>query len=149
MTEKTKNEFGLEAERRAFFGRRSSHKLYSTQQKLVEELLPHIEIDLEKGQPDLNRLFGDRVQAPLFLEIGYGGGEHLARHARTHPENNYIGCEPFMGGVGKMLSYIDRQALENAALPGRCAASFAGVAGQCGVGCLSALPRPMAEKEAS
>ena len=116
MTEKTKNEFGLEAERRAFFGRRSSHKLYSTQQKLVEELLPHIEIDLEKGQPDLNRLFGDRVQAPLFLEIGYGGGEHLARHARTHPENNYIGCEPFMGGVGKMLSYIDRQALENVRL---------------------------------
>ncbi|AVX02756.1 tRNA (guanine(46)-N(7))-methyltransferase [Maritalea myrionectae] len=116
MTEKTKNEFGLEAERRAFFGRRSSHKLYSTQQKLVEELLPHIEIDLEKGQPDLNRLFGDRVQAPLFLEIGYGGGEHLARHAQTHLENNYIGCEPFMGGVGKMLSYIDRQALENVRL---------------------------------
>ncbi len=116
MTEKNKTDFGLEAERRAFFGRRSTHKLYSTQQKLVDELLPHIEIDLEKGAPDLKQLFGDRSDAPLFLEIGFGGGEHLARHAKAKPAQNFIGCEPFMGGVGKMLAAIDQDELENVRL---------------------------------
>ncbi|WP_424983273.1 tRNA (guanosine(46)-N7)-methyltransferase TrmB [Maritalea sp. S77] len=116
MTEKNKSDFGLEAERRAFFGRRSTHKLYSTQQKLVEELLPHIEIDLDKDALDLKQLFGTKAEAPLFLEIGFGGGEHLARHAKAKPAQNFIGCEPFMGGVGKMLSAIAQDELENVRL---------------------------------
>lgn len=116
MTEKDQNQFGLEAERRAFFGRRSTHKLYPTQQKLVEELLPQIEIDLDKGALDISALYPDAPNAPLYLEVGFGGGEHLARHAKTHAGRNYIGCEPFMGGVGKMLSQIDREKLKNVRL---------------------------------
>lgn len=116
MTEKNKTDFGLEAERRAFFGRRSTHKLYSTQQKLVDELLPSLEIDLTIGAPDLKQLFGPRAEAPLCLEIGFGGGEHLARQAKSKPDQNFIGCEPFMGGVGKMLAAIAEDELENVRL---------------------------------
>jgi tRNA (guanine-N7-)-methyltransferase len=49
----------------------------------------------------------------LWLEIGFGGGEHLAARARTHPEIGFIGCEPFVNGVAKLLAVIDRDMIEN------------------------------------
>ncbi|MCF4097005.1 tRNA (guanosine(46)-N7)-methyltransferase TrmB [Maritalea mediterranea] len=115
MIEKNKSDFGLEAERRAFFGRRSTHKLTPTQQKLMDELMPNIEIRLEEAALDPATLF-QNAQAPLMLEIGYGGGEHLARHAKANPDKNFIGCEPFIDGVGKMLAKIDADGLNNVRL---------------------------------
>jgi tRNA (guanine-N7-)-methyltransferase len=47
------------------------------------------------------------------LEIGYGGGEHLARQAMENPHINYIGCEVFTGGIGKLLEKIDQQGIKN------------------------------------
>jgi tRNA (guanine-N7-)-methyltransferase len=49
----------------------------------------------------------------LWLEIGFGGGEHLAARARAHPEIGFLGCEPFVNGVAKLLAVIDRDGLEN------------------------------------
>lgn len=110
-----KEEFGLEAERKAFFGRRSAHKLYSTQKRLSEELLPQITIDLPESELDLSTTFGNAAQSN-FIEIGYGGGEHLARQAKGNRQANFIGCEPFLGGIGKMLAAIDQDDLSNVRL---------------------------------
>ena len=49
----------------------------------------------------------------LWLEIGFGGGEHLAAQARAHPDIGFIGCEPFVNGVAKLLAVIDGERLQN------------------------------------
>ena len=47
------------------------------------------------------------------MEIGFGGGEHLAAQAAAHPEIGFIGAEPFVNGVAKLLAAIDARALPN------------------------------------
>jgi tRNA (guanine-N7-)-methyltransferase len=48
-----------------------------------------------------------------WLEIGFGGGEHLLAQARAHPDVAMVGCEPFLNGMAKLLAAIDREALTN------------------------------------
>jgi len=110
-----KNQYGSEAERKAFFGRRSAHKLHPTQQRLADELLPKVKLDLGEAPLELNAIF-DHPAPQNFIEIGYGGGEHLARQARQNRDANYIGCEPFIGGIGKMLAAIEDDQLTNVKL---------------------------------
>jgi len=61
---------------------------------------------------DPHGLFEPRATA-LWLEIGFGGGEHLTAQADAHPEVGFIGCEPFMNGVVSALGHIARLALAN------------------------------------
>jgi len=100
-------------EPRAFFGRRSGKKLHGGQKAQVAEILPRFEIALAK-QLDPRALFpeADRIA----IEIGYGGGEHLARKAVEQPGTGFIGCEVFTGGIGKMVQAIDANDLENVRL---------------------------------
>jgi len=49
----------------------------------------------------------------IWLEIGFGGGEHLARQAAARPQIGFIGCEPFVNGVAKLLAEIDEQGFSN------------------------------------
>ena len=49
----------------------------------------------------------------MWIEIGFGGGERLAARARAHPEIGFIGCEPFVNGVAKLLGVIARDRLRN------------------------------------
>ena len=49
----------------------------------------------------------------MWIEIGFGGGEHLAARARAQPEIGFLGCEPFVNGVAKLLAVIDRDKLRN------------------------------------
>ena len=100
-------------EPRAFFGRRSGKTLHARQQKLVDELLPTLELTLpETGKLDLQKLFSDQPITTI-LEIGYGGGEHLARQAKENPDINFIGAEVFSGGIGKLLDKIETDDLKN------------------------------------
>ncbi len=52
-------------------------------------------------------LFDPPVSA-VWLEIGFGGGEHLAEQARLHPEVGLIGCEVFVNGVASLLGHLDK-----------------------------------------
>lgn len=49
----------------------------------------------------------------LWLEIGFGGGEHLAGQAKKNPDVRFIGCEPFENGVASLLGHVAREGLEN------------------------------------
>src|SRR5205085_2138090 len=91
----------------AFFGRRKGHRLRSHQADLIEKLLPRLALDIASPAPsDLADLFDPRADA-VNLEIGFGGGEHLIAQALAFPNNGFIGCEPYINGMAKILTQIE------------------------------------------
>jgi tRNA (guanine-N7-)-methyltransferase len=83
------------------------------QQSLLEGLLPQLALDLTAPPPSrLDGLFATPVEA-IELEIGFGGGEHLRARAQAHPARGFIGCEPFVNGMAKLLGAIEADALGN------------------------------------
>ena len=75
--------------------------------------LPRFALDLSQPVPArIGGLFAPPV-SDVWLEIGFGGGEHLLWQARHNPRIGLIGCEPFQDGVVKMLSAMDEQQLTN------------------------------------
>jgi tRNA (guanine-N7-)-methyltransferase len=106
----------IERPRTAFFGRRKGHELKPRQAELMQTLLPRRAIDLASPVPaDLTSLFANSPRE-VRLEIGFGGGEHLAAQAAAHRDIGFIGCEPFLNGMAKALALIDTQALDNVRL---------------------------------
>jgi len=101
--------------RRAVFGRRKGKRLRGGHSRLVETLLPALRIDPARMPADPAGLFDVPVD-DVWLEIGFGGGEHLAALAREHPRVGFIGCEPFVNGMAKMLAEIERDGLRNVRL---------------------------------
>lgn len=101
-------------EPRAFFGRRSGKRLHSGQDQLFRDLLPQIRITLDDAPLDPRTLFPQATGH--IVEIGYGGGEHLALEASRAPQTGFIGCEVFSGGIAKMVQQVDEQGLENVRL---------------------------------
>jgi tRNA (guanine-N7-)-methyltransferase len=90
----------------SFFGRRKGHRLRAHQADLIEHLLPRLALDIgAASSPDLAGLFNraDEVR----LEIGFGGGEHLIAEARAFPNTGFIGCEPYVNGMAKILTQIE------------------------------------------
>ena len=85
-----------------FYGRRKGKKLRSFQSNLMEELLPLVRLDLS-GPLDLKAAFG-ASHRDIWLEIGFGGGEHLIQEAVRFPQTGFIGCEPFVNGLAKALA---------------------------------------------
>jgi tRNA (guanine-N7-)-methyltransferase len=105
-----------EHDARAFFGRRKGHALRPRQIALFETLLPAIAIDLKKpASGNLLALYGDGL-IDVRLEIGFGGAEHIIAQARLHPETGFIGSDGFVNAVGKALTAIDEQKLDNVRL---------------------------------
>lgn len=88
---------------RRLYGRRQGHKLREGQSALVEDWLPRLSVP-ESGPLDASSLFGD--DRPLEVEIGFGGGEHLAGQAAARPGTGFIGCEPFLNGVVTALAHV-------------------------------------------
>ena len=64
------------------------------------------------GRLDPAALFG-AARVSIWLEIGFGGGEHLAAQAERHPEIGFIGSEVFENGIVKLLSEVERRHLAN------------------------------------
>ncbi len=97
----------------SFFGRRKGHKLRSHQAELIEHLLPHLALDIAGAAPnDLTGLFDPRPDQ-IMLEIGFGGGEHLVAEASQCPAVGFIGCEPYVNGMAKILAQIEANNIRN------------------------------------
>jgi len=97
----------------SFFGRRKGHKLRAHQAHLVENLLPHLALDIASEAPaDIRDLF-DPGADDLRLEIGFGGGEHLAAEAQRFASTGFIGCEPYVNGMAKILAQIETHNIGN------------------------------------
>jgi tRNA (guanine-N7-)-methyltransferase len=95
------------------YGRRRGRRLSPRQTVLLERGLPRLAISLlQPAQVELNRLFAPPV-AEVWLEIGFGGAEHLIWQARANPHVGLIGCEPFADGIVKALSAIEAANLSN------------------------------------
>ncbi len=98
---------------RAFFGRRKGHRLRAHQAELIEHLLPRLALDIAAPAPSsLADLFDPAAEA-LRLEIGFGGGEHLVAEARSLPLTGFIGCEPYVNGMAKILAQIETHQIGN------------------------------------
>ena len=95
---------------RRLYGRRQGHALRQGQATLIEDLLPRVAVP-DTGQLDATRLFG--IDRPMWFEVGFGAGEHMAAQAATNPDVGLIGCEPFLNGVVGALGHVDRGGLTN------------------------------------
>jgi len=99
--------------RGSFFGRRKGHKLRIHQADLIDNLLPHLALDIGAPAPDrLAEIFGGEID-DVRLEIGFGGGEHLIAEAQAFPDIGFIGCEPYVNGMAKILTQIEAQNIGN------------------------------------
>ena len=97
----------------SFFGRRKGHKLRLHQTELIDHLLPRLALDIGKPcPPDLAALF-DPPADDVRLEIGFGGGEHLIAEAQAYPRTGFIGCEPYVNGMAKILTQIEAHNIGN------------------------------------
>jgi tRNA (guanine-N7-)-methyltransferase len=95
------------------YGRRRGRKPSARQAALLERELPRVALRLAGPPPPrLGQLFAPPVEE-VWLEIGFGGAEHLLWQARANPHVGLIGCEPFEDGVVKALSAIEREKLAN------------------------------------
>jgi tRNA (guanine-N7-)-methyltransferase len=96
-----------------FYGRRVGHALRPAPAKLMAERLPALSFAAD--DPRLARpakLFDIAVRG-VRLEIGFGGGERLAAQAGHHRDTGFLGIEPFVNGVAKLLAAIEAQGLAN------------------------------------
>ena len=100
---------------RNLYGRRRGHRLRKGRQALVDVLLPRLAIALPgpaEGDWDPGALFAAPTR-DLWLEIGFGAGEHLAWQARTHADIGFIGCEPYLNGIAALVHLVNALEIDN------------------------------------
>lgn len=105
---------------RNFYGRVKGKTLRPAQEAYLDEDLAALspgavdwDVNPERAPLDLKARFGDR---PVWLEIGFGGGEHLVHQAAQNPDVAIIGCEPFINGVAMLLGKIRAAGVTNLAV---------------------------------
>ena len=97
-----------------FHGRRRGRRLRPGLEHLLETALPRLSIDVPDGEGPLDpRNWFEGDVSDIWLEIGFGAGEHLAWQAEHHREIGMVGAEPYLNGVARLLAAIDRQNLTN------------------------------------
>ncbi len=102
---------------RNFYGRRRGKHMKASQERYVAEDLDALspgavawEDNPARTPLDLGALFGGK---PVWLEIGFGGGEHMVHQAQLNPDVGIIGCEPYINGVAKLLGKIRAAGVQN------------------------------------
>lgn len=97
-----------------FHGRRRGRKLRPGREQLLETALPRVAVVApdEDGSVDPRAWFSGNP-GEVWLEIGFGAGEHLAWQAAAHPDIGMLGAEPFLNGVARLLSTIEDEGLSN------------------------------------
>jgi tRNA (guanine-N7-)-methyltransferase len=91
------------------FGRLKSRPVKPRQQALLDTLLPQIAVPTAPFAP--HDLMPEAQE--IWLEIGFGGGEHMAAQAGKRPDVLVIGAEPFVNGVASAVRHVEEQALKN------------------------------------
>ncbi len=94
----------------SFYGRRKGKQLRPGQAGRLGRMLPGLR--LPSGPAPLREAFPAGLSA-IRLEIGFGGGEHLAEQARRNPDVGFIGVEPFVNGLVKLLAAVEADGLRN------------------------------------
>lgn len=105
---------------RNFYGRRRGKGLRDTQKVRLDERLAALspgpvgrDVNPDRQQIDLEGLFGGRE---IWVEIGFGGGEHMVHQAGLNPQAGIIGCDPYINGVAMLLAGIERAGVTNLAV---------------------------------
>ena len=105
---------------RNFYGRRKGKGLRESQQAYLDSDLAALspgavdwEANPDRAPLDLKALFGGK---PVWLEIGFGGGEHMVHQAAQNPDVGVIGCEPYINGVAMLLGKIRKAGVRNLAV---------------------------------
>lgn len=105
---------------RNFYGRLKGKALKPAQKRYLDEDLARLspgpvswDENATREPLDLERRFGAR---PVWLEIGFGGGEHLVHQAQQNPDVAIIGAEPYINGVAMLLGKVRRAGVENLAI---------------------------------
>lgn len=86
------------------YGRRRARKPSARQADLLHKVYPRVALSLSRPHCP---------SGETWLEIGFGGGEHLLWQAVQNPKVAFLGCEPFEDGMIKVLTAIDEQKLTN------------------------------------
>jgi len=101
---------------RNFYGRVKGKTLKPAQRRDLDALLPRValpgvgwEENPARAALDMKRFAG----RDIWLEIGFGGGEHLVSQAQAYPDVAFIGCEPFLNGVAMLLGKMRRAGVAN------------------------------------
>ncbi|HJZ42466.1 MAG TPA: tRNA (guanine(46)-N(7))-methyltransferase TrmB [Hyphomicrobiaceae bacterium] len=109
------DEKGGEHELRSY-GRRRGRKPSPRQAALWAQVYPRLALALDSPPPDrLADLFAAPIE-DVWLEIGFGGGEHLIWQAKANAQVGLIGCEPFRDGIVKALGAIELEKIGNVRL---------------------------------
>jgi tRNA (guanine-N7-)-methyltransferase len=97
----------------SFFGRRHGKTLRPLHASLLDESLPKLILNLNEHAPaEINSIFQTPISA-LRLEVGFGGGEHLMHRLRENPDTGFIGVEPFVNGMAKLLAALHAEPMAN------------------------------------
>ena len=90
-----------------FFGRRKGKTIKTSKQQLIDELLPKLKPVLpESGTVNISDWFSQPM-CSYWLEIGFGGGEHVAELALKYQDVGFFAAEPFMNGVASLLAHLN------------------------------------------
>ena len=106
-------------ERRNFYGRIRGKTLRASQKTYLAEDLDALTLQGVTRNDNPQRAPVDLscfATKPLWLEVGFGGGEHLVHMAARYPEIGLIGCEPFVNGIAMLLGKIRAEAVTNLAI---------------------------------
>jgi tRNA (guanine-N7-)-methyltransferase len=99
-------------ERARFFGRSKGKTLRKAQSIIWADGLSRLKITLGAEPLDPAALFPWTPKA-IRLEIGFGGGEHLIHRTMENPETGFIGVEPFVNGMAKLMMEVDKHQISN------------------------------------
>lgn len=95
------------------YGRIKARPVKARQAETAERLMERIALDP-------SRPIDPRVLMPgaaeAWLEIGFGGGEHMAAQAERRPDALVMGAEPFVNGLASAARHIDERGLANVRL---------------------------------
>ena len=105
----------LERRRRVVYGRRRGRRRRAGREALLRTVLPRLSLTLPPsgGAPLDPRTAFAPPPVAVWLEIGFGGGEHLAAQAAAYPDIGFIGCEAYLDGVAGLLRALAERELGN------------------------------------